>query len=153
MALFSNHDIIKNLWNTTNGKTWKAFRGVHSIDALPKAIYSYPSFVLLNTHAHYLPGEHWKVIFLKEDRTAEVFDSLALTLNVFTLNWLNKFTRMWKTTSLPYQHPLSATCGAFVLYFILKRLNYDSLESFNKTFSSNPLHNERMILTFYNALK
>ena len=153
MSWLSNHDIIEKLRHNADDKTWKAFGGVYSIDTLPQSISIYPVFIIVNTHTHNLPGEHWKAIFIKEDRTGEVFDSLALTLNNFTLNWLNKFTRKWKTNLLPYQHPLSATCGAFVIYFILKRLNHDSLESLNKTLSSNPLRNERMIRSFYANLK
>ena len=153
MSWLDNHDIIDKLMYNTDEETWKAFDDVYPIDMLPKAIRHYPIFIVINTHTKNLPGEHWKAILIKEDRTAEVFDSFALPLNTFTENWLNKFTRKWKSNPRAYQHPSSALCGAYVLYFIINRLKYSNYKSFLKNFSTSASDNDRMINEFYRSLQ
>lgn len=153
MSWLTDRDITDKIQYNASPTVLDMFSGIYSIDTLPKTIFHYPTFIVINTHTKNLPGEHWKAILIKEDRSAEVFDSLASQLNVHTENWLNKYTRRWKTNTQACQHPLSATCGAYVLYFILNRLKYSTFEIFvMKNFSSNVLVNERMINTFYNNL-
>lgn len=152
MSWLSGHDIIKKILYNAGDVTWLAFDNIYSIDTLPKSINHYPCFIVVNTHTKNLSGQHWKAILIKEDHSAEVFDSLALPLSVFVENWLNKFTRKWRTNLRAYQHSASATCGAFVLYYILTRLNYHNFESFTKTFSLKTSVNEQMIDMFYKSL-
>lgn len=153
MSWLDNHEIIDKIQFNADDKTWNAFDDVYPIDELPKAIPHYPIFVVINTHTKNLPGEHWKAILIKKDKSAEVFDSFALPLNTFTENWLNKFTRKWKNNPRAYQHPSSALCGAYVLYFILNRLKYANYKAFLKTFSTNTSVNDRMIEKFYRSLQ
>ena len=107
----------------------------------------------MNTHSHNLDGEHWKTIFIGKDRRGELFDSLGQPPNIATQQWLRKHTRQYIRNERILQHPLSSTCGAFVLYFILKRLHVRRFKSIIQKFSSNPYSNEKMICTFYNDLK
>ena len=153
MSWLDNHDIIDKISYNADDETWRAFDDVYPIDKLPNAISQYPIFIVINTHTKNLPGQHWKAVLIKEDKTAEVFDSFALPLNTFTEKWLNKFTRKWKCNQRAYQHPSSALCGAYVLYFILNRLKYRNYKSFLKTFSSDVSANDRMINDFYKSLQ
>ena len=153
MSWLHDRDIIDKVLYNADDKTWNAFNDVYPIDMLPKAIPHYPIFIVMNTHTNNLPGQHWKAILVKRDRTAEVFDSFALPLNTFTENWLNKFTRKWRSNSRAYQHPSSALCGAYVLYFILNRLQYDNYDFCLENFTSNVSENDRMIETFYKSLQ
>ena len=87
----------------------------------------------MNTQAYNLEGEHWKTIFIDEKRRGEVFDSLAQPMNMTLIQWMNRFTHKWTRNRKVYQHKRSTTCGAFALYYILKRLNCD-LRSFEVLF-------------------
>ena len=107
----------------------------------------------MNTHPQNLSGEHWKVIFIKEDRRGELFDSLAQAPSILTQQWLKKHTRQWKRNGRAFQHPLAASCGAYVLYFILNRLHTQRFETLTHKFSYNSHVNEKMIRKFYNDLK
>ena len=153
MSWLSGEAIQQKVQYNADDTTWKAFDSVYSVDTLPSSITHYPIFIVLNTHPHNLKGQHWKVIFIHEDRRGELFDSLALPPNIPTQQWLNKHTRQWKRNARAFQHPLSASCGAFVLYFILNRLRVRRFESICQKFSTNLHANEKMIRKFYNELK
>lgn len=153
MSWLSDDAIKQKVQHNADEATWQAFDDVYSVDTLPSTIRHYPIFIVLNTHPHNLQGEHWKVIFIHQDRRGELFDSLALPPNIPTQQWLKKHTRQWKTNARAFQHPLSSSCGAFVLYFILKRLRSRRFETLTQKFSSNVHVNEKMIRKFYNDLK
>lgn len=153
MSWLSGENILTKVQHNADEATWKAFDDIYPVDELPSFVKHYPIFIVLNTHPHNLNGEHWKVIFIRKDRRAEVFDSLALPLNIPTQQWLRKHTRQWKSNARAFQHPLSSTCGAFVLYFILNRLRVQRFESVTDKFSYNLHCNEKFIRKFYNELK
>ena len=153
MSWLSADDIITKLRHNADEATWNAFYNVYSLDSLPSTITKYPIFIVLNTHPHNLSGHHWKVIFVAKDRRGELFDSLGLAPNIPTQQWLRKHTRQFKRNERMLQHPLSSTCGAYVLYFILNRLHVQRFESILQKFSYNHHCNEKMIRKFYNELK
>ena len=134
-------------------KTLEAFSGIYSIDTLPTFISCRPFLMIVNTHTHNLPGEHWIAIHIDENKNGELFDSLAIPVNNTLIRWLNTFTNKWKTNSRSFQHPTSSTCGAFVLYFILNRLHVKDFESITAVFTSSFPVNERFVTNFYRALK
>lgn len=153
MSWLSDDTIKEKVQRNGDAATRQAFDNVYSVDTLPSTVTRYPIFIVLNTHPHNLNGEHWKVIFIRKDRCAELFDSLALPPNIPTQQWLRKHSRQWKTNARELQHPLSSTCGAFVLYFILNRLRVRRFESISQKFSYNLHSNEKKIHKFYNDLK
>ena len=153
MSWLSSDTIRQKVQYNADEATWNAFDDVYPLDELPSTISHYPIFIVLNTHPHNLKGQHWKVIFINKDRRGELFDSLALPPNIPTQQWLNKHTRQWKTNARAFQHPQSASCGAFVLYFILNRLCVRRFESICQKFSTKLHANEKLVRHFYNALK
>ena len=153
MSWLSNRKLIEKVKYNGDWKTLKAFYGVYPIDELPAFIPHLPIIIIINTHTHNLEGEHWKTIFIDRDKCGEVFDSLALPMSYILIQWMNRFTRKWKRNRQSFQHRLSATCGAYALYFTLRRLNVPSLEYFTNSFSDSTVVNERKIRDFYNRLK
>lgn len=147
MSWLSGKEIEDAIYKYGSDATRKAFHGVCSIDQLPFAIPHYPFFMIVNTQSHNLPGEHWISIFIDEKRRGEVFDSLALPLRKPLSPWLNQFTRTLTRNHLAYQHPISDSCGAFAIYFVLHRLQS------KVTFSNCLLENERNVRQFYESLK
>jgi hypothetical protein len=153
MSWLSDKDISLKVKKNANEIIREAFYGVYPIDELPEFIPHLPIFIVVNTQTHNLAGEHWKTIFINVNRCGEVFDSLAQPMNDFLIRWMNRFTRKWKTNHKVYQHYKSTTCGAFALYFILKRMNYSSLDAFTQTFTHSSSVNESLVRDFYDELK
>ena len=153
MSWLGTDDLLKKVKRNGDTETREAFYGVYPIDKLPKFVPHRPFLMIVNTHTHNLNGEHWISIFIDNKRQGELFDSLAVTNNVILSQWLNRFTHRWKRNDCIYQNPLSATCGAYVLYYCLNRLNFDSLQSFLQTFTKSPLVNDTLVLDFFNVLE
>ena len=153
MSWLSDKNIVRKIRNNADPTTLHAFFGVYPIDKLPDFVPFLPIFIVVNTHTHNLKGQHWKTIFIDKNRCGEVFDSLAQPMNNLLVRWMNRFTRKWKTNRKVYQHARSTTCGAFALYFILKRLDFPSLDAFTHSFSHSINANERLVRSFYEALK
>lgn len=129
-------------------KTKKAFMGVFAIDTLPTQLPHLPILLIINTHTVNLPGEHWKAVYISRERNGEVFDSLAGPISIRLQQWMNKFTRRWKHCKLIVQHPLSPTCGAFVLYFILRRLSVSSMKTIMTFYTRNLSFNDYLMCQF-----
>jgi len=153
MSWLSDRQLIDKIRRNADEKTWRVFNGVYPIDQLPEFVSHYPIFIIINTDTHNLGGNHWKAVFIDEKRRGEVFDSLALSMNEMLVRWMNRFTRSWKCNRKSYQHPFSATCGAFVLYFILTRLNAPSLDSVTQRSTATLYDNETFVRSFFSCLK
>ena len=153
MSWLSGATIIEKIRRNANDETSKAFHCVYAIDKLPAFIPYYPFIIVVNTHTHNLSGEHWIVIFIDKDKSGELFDSLSLPVSNFVIRWMNKFTQKWLTNATAYQHLLSPTCGAFAIFYVLKRLSFSNFLSFKNVFTLNRQENEVMISRFYNSLK
>ena len=153
MSLLDGQTIINKIVANANQETLNAFYDVRAVDDLPKFIPHYPIFIIVNTHTKNLPGQHWLVIFIDKYKHGEIFDSLALPVSYYIGRWLNQFTRKWKRNNLAYQHPLTTSCGAFAIYYVLKRLNTSCQERVLKTFKDNTFMNEMIVMNFYHSLK
>jgi len=151
MSWLSGKEMEKKIKQHADEATLNAFHGVFAMDNLPFAVPHYPFFMIINTQAHNLAGEHWKTVFIDKNRRGEVFDSLALPLSNTLIRWLNRFTRTFTVNHLAYQHPMSATCGAFAVFYVLYRLN--NSECVTTMFNASPYENVRRMLTFYRSLQ
>ena len=65
MSWLSDEDICEKVKKNANQEVKKAFFGVYPIDELPDFIPHLPIFIVVNTQAHNLQGEHWKTIFIE----------------------------------------------------------------------------------------
>ena len=153
MSWLSSKRLAQKVRRNATTATLNAFHGVCSIDKLPTFISKRPFLLIVNTHTHNLPGEHWIAIFIDENKHGELFDSLKLPISNILIRWLNTFTVKWKANVRSFQHLLTATCGAFTLYFILNRLHVKDFETLTTVFSTSPHANERFVDVFYRALK
>jgi len=151
MSWLSGAVLKRKILHNASHDTLQAFHGVFSMDKLPFAVPHYPFFMIVNTQAHNLPGEHWIVIFINRNKYGEVFDSLALPLAQPLIRWMNQFTHSFTKSHLTYQHVFSSTCGAFALFYILHRLQ--DRDCMTKYFSSSVIVNDKRILLYYQSLK
>lgn len=151
---------VKNIkWMTTNelenfihhfanDVTKEAFLGVFPINILPIKIPHVPILFILNTNSANLPGQHWKAVYISKDRVGEVFDSLATPVSLQLQQWMNANALKWTHSKLTLQNPLSPSCGAYVLYFVMTRLKHNSLKSCLSPFTSNVMKNEEFVENF-----
>lgn len=153
MSWLSDEQICRTVERNGDEKTINAFYGVCPLDELPRFISQLPIFIIVNTQTHNLEGEHWKTIFIDKKRNGEIFDSLAQPMNAMLITWMNRFTRKWKTNRKVYQSKDTSTCGAFALFYVLNRLDCNSLNSFTNSFSHSVNANESLVQDFYNALE
>jgi hypothetical protein len=128
MSWLTNHQLDQLVKRYGDEKTKDAFLGVFPIDKLPTEIKNYPTLLIVNTQTHNLGGEHWFALFISSQHRGEIFDSAVQPIDLRTLRWLNRFARHWTRNRLIYQSPLSATCGAYVLYYVLNRLRYSTMK-------------------------
>ena len=133
--------------------TEAAFLGIFSIDTLPKHIKRLPIIFIINTQTSNLPGQHWKAIYVSSEKNGEVFDSLAMPVSLHLQNWLNTFTRKWSSSKRTIQYPFSASCGAFVIYFVLNRLKTKSMKTCLTMFKNNLIYNDALVVNFVKDLK
>ena len=135
-----------------NSKTVTAFLGVFSIDHLPEKLPRLPVLLIVNTNPSNLPGQHWKAVFISRNGNGEVFDSLAAPISLKLEQWMTRNTRRWISSKLTLQSPLSASCGGYVLYYVMTRLGHKSLKACVKPFSRNVFDNDEIVQLFYNAV-
>ena len=108
-----------------NVNTRYTFGKVLAIDEL--ALFSSPSlgecFFIVNTHPHFLPGEHWFSIYCppNTNNPIEIFDSLGEDPKCYDKGLLY-FIQGWKRgycfNTMRLQSSESWACGLFSLYFI-----------------------------------
>ena len=151
MSWLSEKEIVRLIRRHADPITLEGFQGVFPMDELPFAVGKYPFFMIVNTQAHNLPGEHWIAVFIGKDKRGEIFDSFAMPPSNTLIRWMNQFTRTFTSSRTAYQHPLSATCGAYVLYYILHRLR--DPQCMTHYFSASIPNNEKRVLSFYHSLK
>ena len=153
MSWLTGYELENLVYNNADDKTQKAFLGIFAIDGLPQQIPHLPALLIINTHTSNLAGEHWKAVYISQEHCGEVFDSLAQPTSTRLLQWMNCFTRKWIRSSLTIQNPLSGTCGAFVLYFILTRLHARNFASCLQLFSNDLYKNDLLMTDFVMKLK
>ena len=153
MAWLTDDALVSKIVNNANDETLLAFQGVFPIDKLPDSVSRLPFLMIVNTHAHNLPGEHWLAISIDRNKRGEIFDSLAMPVSILLARWMNQFTRTWQRNHYSFQNPLSASCGAFVLYYVLHRTSTSKLSEITKPFSFILYENELIVRSFYDSLK
>lgn len=134
-------------------ETEAAFLGIFSIETLPKRVQHLPLLLVVNNQTSNLPGQHWKAIYISSDKIGEVFDSLVTPISIHLQNWLNTFTRKWSSSRKRVQYPFSASCGAFVAFFVLNRLRAKSMKACLSIFKNDLPHNDKLVSTFVKDLK
>ncbi|KAF8791612.1 hypothetical protein HNY73_006453 [Argiope bruennichi] len=104
------------------------FRGVFASDTIP--ILKEKSAIVVNTDTSSEPGSHWLAFYLESDNL-EFFDSYGnppefygRLFHDFVSHYSSVF---WNST--PMQSFMSNVCGAYCIYFILKRCQGKSLYS------------------------
>ena len=120
------------------------FRGVFPLDYITQS--HGPGLYVCNTDPSNLPGQHWIVISVSNDREGEYFDSFGLAPQKEEfLHFLNKNTDRWNYNKKPLQHPFSTVCGHYCILYALNFSKGMSMNNFLALFNKNLYENDIVV--------
>ena len=152
MKWLTTLDLENFILQFADDATRKAFLGVFPMNYLPRKISRLPVLFIINTNTGNLPGQHWKAVYISTKSIGEVFDSLATPIGLQLQQWMNRFTKRWIPSTMTLQNPISPSCGGYVLYFAMTRLNHKSLKACLAPFTNNVIDNDRFVEQFLNDI-
>ena len=133
------------------------FIGTFAIDILPKSLKK-DHFLIFNSDTSDKKGQHWLCLYKEEQKKLLCFDSLGI--DDIKKNLLKKYCKLKGITEIDFnetqfQLSTSATCGKFVIYFLIQKaynkdLNFVDL--LHDIFEKDPLKNEVIIENFFNKM-
>lgn len=126
----------------------KTFNGVFPGNFLPtSAEKKKPGFYVANTDPDHKPGEHWVAFYVPEtkDHYMEYWDSYGFNPPSIFLPFLDD---TYKRSAKFIQHPLSATCGQYCIFYIWRRCYGNQLEDIASTFTKDQLLNDVIVNKF-----
>jgi hypothetical protein len=92
------------------------FVGVFPLDKLPEALRA-PANLIVNTHTHNLPGEHWLAVSYKNNGIVTAFDPFGFYYPKMLKLYLNslKRTAPVRYSRVHYQEIHEKTCGHYCI--------------------------------------
>ena len=129
------------------------FQGVFSADNLPRSIKK-NHFIICNTDVLSGNGKHWYCVVKIDSSTLECFDSLGVNYEkkkFLAEKFKQRGVSKIKFNVTQVQSSDTATCGLFVLYFLVHRLHNKDLgftDLLNEIFVASIEENERLIHSF-----
>ena len=143
---------IETVLKRSDWRVRSAFRGVYSIDNLPKNLPIGQAHALvcnLSPVAH--PGTHWVAIHISAFGDVTYFDSFGKPPTIPEINlFINYHARTVTYNKIPVQGSMSRTCGLYCVHFIIKRCEGFSLSSILSSFHPfKPKYNDRFVLNKY----
>ena len=137
----------------------KHYFGICSIDTLPKSL-KLRQFLICNTDFSLDAGLHWFCLLRSSQSTIECFDSLGITPSkkiILETYCHFRGIRELEFNETPFQSLDSASCGLFVVYFIIHRMHNLDLsyqELLEEIFDDkNTENNENLVSQFCESVK
>src|SRR6266536_2138954 len=134
--------ILKN-----DPKSSQIFRGVFAIDQLPRKPHK-PALLVCNTDPHDRPGQHWIVIYLRDDDYGEYFDSFGQPPPTIFNNYLNRNCKYWTFSDRQLQSVISRFCGHYCIYYSLWRSRGMDINAVTTRFSTDTAVNDYLVHDF-----
>ncbi|DAC80298.1 TPA_asm: adenain [Terrapene box turtle adintovirus] len=139
---------------STDPYTKKNFLDVFPCDWLPgRKLSQRPLGLVVNTHPHNQPGEHWLALYLAERNRGEFFDSYGHPPNSVLfpksiMKFLNKNATDMVFHNRQLQDPRSVACGYHCVFFLHHRSKGLSFDRILKLYSNDLVQNDRMVMNF-----
>ena len=134
----------------------KGFKGVYSINEIPKIPVSDVMGFIMNLDPSYKPGSHWVAVYIdtKHDKSLEYYDSYAdeppkqfmKNINVLIKKLNPSVYLKFKVNRIVHQRANSSNCGWFAMKFLLDR--FMGIPFKDCTGYSDILRSERNIESF-----
>lgn len=125
--------------------TKNVFRGVYSIDTLPSD-FERNSIYVCNLDTQYQPGSHWITLYIPKDPKDkfEFFDSFGFPAPLDIELQMDQHEYIY--WSVPLQHPFSAVCGLYCMFFAHQRPLSDSMYDALSLFDAcRPSFNDHLV--------
>lgn len=152
----NSREISEILGNDIHAR--RIFRGVFARNKLPDIVHhnkGRPSSFVINTDPHYKPGSHWVGVFFNGKGHCDYFDSFSFPpLHDDISRFIAKNSFTWSSNKRLMQPLDTATCGLYVIYFIIMRSRGHSVTRAMTYF--HPRHfrtNDRAVLRFVQRLQ
>ena len=100
------------------------FVGVYPLDKLPRRLEA-PANLIINTHTHNLPGEHWLAVSYQRGGLIYAFDSFGFYYPLILRNYLQRLRARTRSTcqvhysDQPLQHYKEMTCGLYCVAWLI----------------------------------
>jgi hypothetical protein len=152
MASFTTNEV--ELSNFLSKNLRDVFRGIYSSNELKSSprVLGWPDqpphAIIINTDSSNLPGKHWIAVYITRRGCGEVMDSYGVLPPTTVQRWLNEYTQNWVSNPYLIQPPESDSCGQFCAYYLIRRLQSDSMCSVLADFTPNLYRNERLVLSY-----
>lgn len=111
----------------TDSVASKSYKGVFSLDEHWPSPVPLPACYVINSGTKTGPGEHWLAFYIDSDRSCDYFDSMGTAPIKPIYKWLNAHCTVVHYNKNWLQSPTSDACGAYAVYFLLKRSRGASL--------------------------
>lgn len=122
--------------------------GAFPLDALPKIVLTgkRPRHIIYNTSPSSDPGTHWVSIWLNDDMTAEVMNSLGnQSLHPEVLAFLRRYASRTFCSTVPLQSFVSNACGLYCMSHGLARARGKTLATWLAQFSDCAQDNDQLM--------
>ena len=118
-------------------------------DKLPSRVQRKPSVYIVNTDNSGRPGQHWVLFYFPRRGPAEFFDSLAHTPESYRTRFRNVLivnAPRYAYNNRQLQDVQSDSCGAFCLYYAIRRWKGASMKKILGSFHHQTLRtNDRLV--------
>ena len=96
------------------------FKGVYPLDKMPKSLVA-PSNLIINTHTHNLPGEHWLAVSYQKGGRVFAFDSFGMYYPSILQNYLRRLKRSCPVSynRFQFQEVHEKTCGHYCIAYLI----------------------------------
>ena len=115
------------------------FVGVFPRDILPQPI---DGAYVINTDAHYKPGQYWVAMYLKGGR-GEYYDSLGLP--PMYDEFMEFLPKKWTFNSKTVHNVISEYCGHHCIYYLCNRLRGQTMRKIVNTFGDDIVVNDAIV--------
>ena len=107
------------------------FQGVFAVDEISSLKIKHPAALVVNTGKSTGSGKHWCAMYLNTDKTGVFFDSSGDLANLRLFRrFLDDHCSSWEYCCELLQNPLSLTCGAYCIAFLVDYHMFKFLKHF-----------------------
>ena len=122
----------------------KSYIGIYPIDKMP-GLKNVDNFMVVNLDPSFKPGSHWVVLYKRNNKFVEYFDSTGSKPNNKIVEYLFSQNNTCIYSYKRLQDFNSNTCGLFCLFYCYYACRSCNLESIVTCFSDNLKLNEAIV--------
>ena len=127
------------------------FFGVRAYDQIPNYVLQYPCGYVFNTDKSNKPGSHWVSVYFDEKKDCQYLCPLGTEPYGLLYDFALFNSRTASYNKLTLQHPLSNTCGYYVVYHLIHAARGKDLVSIIDSFGPELKLNDERVIDFVHS--